>query len=159
MKSKTAIAGVALALTGMVTAQDISTMPFLPLLETPSTTVWFAGPRSLPPGAKMVVLDGDPDKEGSFTLRLLLPDEYTIPPHSRPSIERITIISGSLLMGGGSKLDKSICHPMPVGTFGRFPPGMKRYYWTQGETVVQLHGIGPWKIDYVNQGDDPRKKK
>jgi len=25
--------------------------------------------------------------------------------------------------------------------------------------VLQLHGIGPWKIEYVNPADDPRKAK
>jgi hypothetical protein len=26
------------------------------------------------------------------------------------------------------------------------------------ETIVQVHGIGPWGITYVNEADDPRKK-
>jgi hypothetical protein len=37
------------------------------------------------------------------------------------------------------------------------PKGMHHYAWASGETVVQLHGIGPFAITYVNAADDPRK--
>jgi hypothetical protein len=30
--------------------------------------------------------------------------------------------------------------------------------WIEGETIVQLHGMGPWVINYVNPADDPRNK-
>jgi hypothetical protein len=36
---------------------------------------------------------------------------------------------------------------------------MKHMAWTEGETVIQLHGVGPWMIKYVNPDDDPRNKK
>jgi len=26
------------------------------------------------------------------------------------------------------------------------------------ETILQVHGVGPWAINYVNPADDPRKK-
>jgi hypothetical protein len=47
---------------------------------------------------------------------------------------------------------------MPAGSFGYWPAGMKHFVWSDGETVVQLHGIGPWSIQYVNPADDPRTK-
>ena len=28
----------------------------------------------------------------------------------------------------------------------------------EGETVIQVHGVGPWSIIYVNPADDPRNK-
>jgi len=31
--------------------------------------------------------------------------------------------------------------------------------WTEGETIVQFHGMGPWVINYVNPADDPRNAK
>jgi hypothetical protein len=54
-----------------------------------------------PPGAKMAVLEGDPTKEGIFTMRLLLPDGYGVAPHWHPKVERLTIISGTLNLGTG----------------------------------------------------------
>jgi hypothetical protein len=48
---------------------------------------------------------------------------------------------------------------MPAGTFGFWPPDMKHFAWAKGDTVLQLHGTGPWMITYVNPSDDPRKPK
>jgi hypothetical protein len=36
---------------------------------------------------------------------------------------------------------------------------MKHFAWTTGETVVQLNGIGPLIINYLNPADDPRNAK
>src|SRR5205823_4479554 len=38
-----------------------------------------------------------------------------------------------------------------------WPAGMKHFVQVQGETVIQLHGVGPWQIVYVNPADDPRQ--
>ena len=38
------------------------------------------------------------------------------------------------------------------------PAGMRHFVRTQGDTVVQLHGVGPWAITYVNPADDPRTR-
>jgi hypothetical protein len=59
----------------------------------------------------------------------------------------------------GDKFDQAATQAMPAGTFGFWPAGMKHFAWAKGETVLQLHGIGPWKIEYVNPADDPRNPK
>jgi hypothetical protein len=33
---------------------------------------------------------------------------------------------------------------------------MQHYAWTTAPTVIQVHGIGPFDIKYVNPTDDPR---
>jgi quercetin dioxygenase-like cupin family protein len=119
---------------------------------------WQPGPPSLPSGAKVAVLEGDPTKEGPFTMRLMFPDGYKIPPHTHPKTERVTVISGMLNLGMGEKFDESAGHQLPAGTFGFWPAGMKHFAWASGETIIQLHGIGPWVINYLNPADDPRKK-
>ena len=126
----------------------------------PSDTLeWKEGPPSLPPGAKIAVLEGDPSKEGPFVFRIKAPDGYQIPVHTHPKTERVTVISGTFNIGMGEKFDKSITKPMPVGTYGYWETGMKHFVWVKGETVVQFHGMGPWKIEYVNPKDDPRSQK
>jgi quercetin dioxygenase-like cupin family protein len=120
---------------------------------------WQVGPPSLPPGAKFAVLEGDPAKDGFFTMRLRLPDGYKIPPHTHPKVEHVTVISGTFNFGMGDKFAQAATQAMPAGTFGFWPAGMKHFAWAKGETVLQLHGIGPWKIEYVNPADDPRKPK
>jgi len=128
-------------------------------IHTPDSIKWQAGPPSLPAGAQLAVLEGDPTKEGPFTMRLKLPDGYRVPPHTHPKTEHITVISGTFNWGMGDKFDSAMTRPMPAGTFGFWPAGMKHFVWMKGETIVQLHGIGPWSIEYVDPADDPRKAK
>jgi len=128
-------------------------------IHQPEQIAWQQGPASLPPGAKLALLEGDPAKDGPFTMRLLLPDGYKIPPHTHPKVEHVTVISGTFNLGMGEKFDESGGREMPAGTFGWWPAGMKHFAWARGETIIQLHGIGPWTINYLNSADDPRQKK
>jgi quercetin dioxygenase-like cupin family protein len=121
-------------------------------------TEWKDGPASLPPGAQIAVLEGDPTKEGPFVFRVKVPDGYRIPPHTHPKTERITVISGTFRIGMGEKFDAKTTEPMPAGTYGYWEAGMKHFVQIEGETVVQFHGMGPWTINYLNPDDDPRKK-
>ena len=121
--------------------------------------VWKDGPASLPAGAKVAVLEGDPSKEGFFTMRLRLPDGFKVPPHWHPKVEHVTVISGTFNVGMGEQFDQTATRAMPAGTFGFWPAEMRHFAWTKGETVVQLHGTGPWMITYVNSSDDPRKPR
>ena len=128
-------------------------------LYPPTTIEWKPGPAALPPGAKMAALEGDPTKEGPFVVRFQFPDGYHVAPHNHPKTERVTVISGTLLLAIGEALDRSSAKKLPAGSFGYWPAGMKHTAWSEGETVIQLHGIGPWQINYVDPADDPRNVK
>jgi hypothetical protein len=128
-------------------------------LNTPDVVEWKNGPPSLPAGAQIAVLEGDPAKEGPFVFRVKAPDGYRIPPHTHPKTERVTVISGTFNIGMGDTFDAARTSAMPVGTYGYWEPGMKHFVWIKGETIVQFHGMGPWKIEYVNPADDPRNQK
>ena len=126
----------------------------------PATTIeWKAGPAAIPPGAKVAVLEGDPTKEGPFVVRFQFPDGYHIPAHTHPKTERVTVISGNLYLATGEALHRGSAKKLSAGSFGYWPAGMKHTAWSEGETVIQLHGIGPWQINYVNPADDPRNAK
>lgn len=123
----------------------------------PSTGIeWTPGPPSLPRGAQIAVLEGDPAKEGPFVFRVKAPDGYQIPVHKHPKTERITVIAGTFNIGMGDKFDKKATKPMTAGTYGFWKSGMKHFVWVKGETIVQFHGEGPWTINYDNPKDDPR---
>jgi quercetin dioxygenase-like cupin family protein len=128
-------------------------------LYPPTTMEWREGPAAIPPGAKMAVLEGDPTKEGPFVVRFQFPAGYHVPPHTHPKTERVTVISGTLYLAAGEALDRNSAKSLPAGSFGFWPAGMKHTAWSEGETVIQLHGIGPWQINYVNPADDPRNIK
>ena len=104
------------------------------------------------------MLEGDPAKAGPFTLRLKMPDGYKFPPHYHPADEHVTVLQGTLVMGMGETFDHGAGRELAVGSFAMMPTGIRHFAWTKGETIVQLHGIGPWGLTYVNAADDPRKK-
>ena len=128
---------------------------FLP----PQEMKWSEGPASLAKGAKVALLEGDPSQEGAFTLRLQLPHGFQIQPHWHPAVEHVTVISGTFYLGMGEKFEVSSGRAFPAGSFVFMPSGMRHFAWAKGDTVIQLHGNGPWKINYVDPGDDPRNKQ
>jgi quercetin dioxygenase-like cupin family protein len=128
-------------------------------LFPPDELQWRQGPPSLPKGAMFAVLEGNPNKEGPFLFRIKLPDGYRVPPHTHPKTERVTVISGIFNIGMGDTFDEKATKAMATGAYGYWPPGMKHFVWTKGETILQFHGMGPWSIQYVNPNDDPRKSR
>jgi quercetin dioxygenase-like cupin family protein len=120
---------------------------------------WMDGPPSLPTGAKSAVIEGNPTKAGLFTMRVKIPANYRIPAHWHPADEHVTVISGTFHMGMGDKLDTSAGHALPAGSFAVMPATSRHFAYTNEETVIQLHGMGPWGITYVNPADDPRSRK
>lgn len=89
-------------------------------------------------------------------MRLRLPDGYKIPPHFHPKVEHVTVLSGTFYIGMGESFDQKATKAMTAGAFGFWPANMKHFVWIKGETVVQLHGVGPWGITYLSPADDPR---
>lgn len=124
----------------------------------PDRVVWKPGPPSLPAGAQFAVIEGNPAEAGPFTMRLSLPNGYRIPPHSHAGVEHVTVMKGTFRVGMADKFDASALTPLPAGAFAALAPGTRHFAEAQGETVLQLHGVGPWSVTYVNPADDPRKQ-
>jgi hypothetical protein len=125
----------------------------------PETIKWGPAPASLPAGAQLAVLAGAPGKKGApFVIRAKFPDGYKVPPHWHPTDENVTVIQGTLMVGKGDKFSADASQALPAGSFARMPRDMRHFAWTKGETIIQVHGIGPFAITYVNADDDPRKK-
>lgn len=128
------------------------------IMVVPTDITWKDGPASLPKGVKSAVVEGDPMKAGPFTMQLKLPANYKVPPHWHPAIEHVTVLSGSFHMGLGEVLDEFKATKLPVGGFAVMAIGTRHFAFTKEEATIQLHGIGPWGITYVNPSDDPRNK-
>ena len=120
---------------------------------------WGPAPPVLPAGAKLAVLQGDPGKSGEYTIRLSGPDGYKVPPHWHPTTENVTVISGIFHVGAGDDIDTSKADAVTAGGFVSLPAHMHHYAWLEGPTVVQVHGMGPFKLTYIHASDDPMKGK
>jgi len=119
---------------------------------------WGAAPPSLPPGAQAAVLLGNPAKEGPFVLRLKFPAGFVVPPHRHSKDEYVTVISGQVTITAGEKVDRASHRPLPPASVVHLPAGMPHYAVAEVESVVQINGVGPFDVVYVDPSDDPRKK-
>jgi len=127
---------------------------------TPDAIQWAAAPPDLQPGAQLAVLEGNPSAtSGDFTVRLKMPDGYKVAPHWHPKRENVTVISGTFKVGMGDHFEEASMASFPAGSFAYLDPAMHHYAMASGDVVVQIHGMSPLQINYVNPDDDPSKKK
>ena len=157
MTRMTTLAAAAGCLTLAVPATAHEWSELSETISTPAESItWGPAPPMLPEGAEIAVLEGDLAAEEPHTFRFRMPDGYEIPPHSHPMREHITVLDGTLMMGHGATYDEGAMQALPTGAFYVLPTGDNHYIRADGQTVLQLHGIGPWGIDYVDPEDDPR---
>jgi quercetin dioxygenase-like cupin family protein len=105
-------------------------------------------------GWQIAVVSGDPDKDGEpYTVRFHGEDGAHVPPHWHPSDENITVLQGAFLVGVGEKYDEQQLKPMNVGSYMTMPKQMRHFARARGETVIQAHGIGPFKVNWVNPAE------
>lgn len=95
------------------------------------------------PGVKLAVLEGDLAKPGPFLIRVKFPAGFKLPPHTHPTIEHTTVLSGTMRLGYGTK-DDGPDDVMAPGTVIITPANTPHFFSTPTETIVQTHGIGPW---------------
>jgi len=128
-----------------------------PVMVTPAQLAWTDAP-AVAPGAKIAVIEGPLNKAVPFTFRLRLPAGARIAPHVHPAFERVTVLSGTFHFAHGDKFDAARTQALGQGSVAVMPPGAPMFGYTKEETVIQLHGVGPWGITYANPADDPRKR-
>ena len=124
-----------------------------------SDALRWTAPAAYAKGAQFAIVKGDPTKEGMYVVRLKVPAGFKIAAHTHPNDENVTVLSGTFNIGKGNKLDEASGEPVKVGGYSYVAKGMTHYAWFTEETVIQLHGMGPQGITYVNAADDPRKNQ
>jgi pimeloyl-ACP methyl ester carboxylesterase/quercetin dioxygenase-like cupin family protein len=111
-------------------------------------------------GIQTVVLKGNPDQAGVYTIMLRVPAHTKIAAHSHRDDRVATVISGTWRFGYGNKFDDAQLKSLPPGSFYTEPPGQPHFAETGDEAVtVQITGFGPSSTDYVDPAQDPRKHK
>lgn len=95
---------------------------------------------------------GDMDKPGEpFVIRIHHDAGYVVLPHTHPEDENITVLTGSWALGMGSRVNMAELEPMEQGALGFVPKKMAHFGYAKMETMLQVHGIGP----FVNLPIDP----
>jgi len=105
-------------------------------------------------GCDLAPVSGDPNAEGApFVLRLRCVDGAKIPAHWHPTDENVTVLKGTFLVGMGETFDESKLQAMNVGNFVAMPKEMRHFGLCKSETIVQVHGAGPFKVNWVNPSE------
>jgi len=126
---------------------------------TPDQIKWGPPPPFVQPGAQMAVLEGDPGAStGDYTVRIKMPDGYKIAPHWHPKRENVSVLSGTLKVGMGDMWDDKKLMSFGAGSFAYMDPEMHHFAAAKGETMIQIHGMSPLQINYIDPKDDPTKK-
>lgn len=153
MKNLMLSAALLLAAGTAIAADDQMTV-----VPGPADVKWADGPPTLPKGTKVAVLSGSPAQEGLFVMRLMLPADAEIKPHTHPGRETVTVLQGAFNIGMGEAFDRAKTTKLDPGGMFSFPPGHAHFAYVATDTVVQLNGFGPWKLTYVNPADAPGKQ-
>jgi len=150
--------GTLLASSIAVSQQAPAPAPSTHVMLSSEALKWGPPPPGLPAGAQVAILAGDPATVGQmFALRIKMPAGYKVPPHWHPTDEQVSVLEGALMMGMGEKFDQATMKSLSAGSFAVMPKEMRHYVHAKGATVIQVQGIGPFGISYVNPADDPRK--
>jgi len=105
-------------------------------------------------GCDIAAVDGDMNAEGTpFVLRLRCADGTKIPAHWHPTDENVTVLKGTFLVGMGESFDEGKMQTMNVGNFVSMPKEVRHFAMSKGETIVQVHGAGPFKVNWVNPSE------
>lgn len=114
-------------------------------------------PPGFDPGMEIAAINGDPGEDGgAYTLRLRFEDGYRFPPHFHPKAENLTVLEGTLLFSMGEEADEERLETYSPGDFLYIAGEHPHFGGARGETVIQLHGEGPFDIIVVGSPEDTR---
>jgi quercetin dioxygenase-like cupin family protein len=157
MKSVRRLAITMALLCAMAALAQDKTSPSSHVMVEGGQVNWGPAPPVLNKGAQIAVLSGNPGAPGPFVIRLKMPAGYKIAPHWHPTDEHVTVLSGTFSLGMGETFDEKATHPLTPGGYALLPAEMRHFAWTQDGATVQVHGTGPFVLNYVNPADDPSK--
>jgi quercetin dioxygenase-like cupin family protein len=104
------------------------------------------GPES---SVKVAEIYGDPGKKGMFVQWMKMPPGARTPPHWHSSDEIFTVLSGSIGLGLGDKLDEGAGKEIQAGGFAVIPANAHHFGWSKGGAVIQVQGLGPFKMNWL----------
>ncbi len=98
---------------------------------------------------EIIVLSGDRTKEGLYTVRQKIPAGYSGNPHFHSTDYFVTVLKGNVYLGYGEKYDTTGIKPLEPGSFFMIPAGKIHFEWFKEETLLQVHGFGPVKTEFI----------
>lgn len=117
-------------------------------------------PHSAIPNGQMAILVGDPGKAEPVVLRVRIPVNIKIMPHTHPEARTYTVLAGEWKLGFGETYDAGTLRAFPPGSVYRLPAKTAHFQATgSNETIVQIESVGPTATHFVNPADEPARKE
>lgn len=109
-------------------------------------------------GLERTVVSGDPSKAGEpYVLRIRATAAAVVPAHWHPNDENVTVLSGTFKIGMGDRYDEKALHTLTAGGFAMMPKEVRHFAFYETGAETQIHGMGPFLVNFVNPDEDPRK--
>lgn len=120
----------------------------LPIRLTPDDFRWVTQAS----GNQQAAMAGNQKESGLYIYRTRFPANYRNRPHFHPDPRIVTVMSGTLYVGYGEKMDDSQMRALPAGSVFTEPPRQPHYTWAKdGEVVIQVTGYGPSGTTVIDQ--------
>ena len=127
-----------------------------PAVVMPEQLVW----KPLIPGVESAVVSGDPDKKGGlYVIRIRARGEVKVPPHWHVTDEHVTVLEGSFWIAHGNRFDATKLQELKVGAHSLVPARVRHFGLHKAGNVVEVFGVAPFIVKYVNPEDDPSRAK
>lgn len=151
---------MALALAFAVPAlgEGYTPVPLTPAAMTPvrltPDEIQLKSDASRPGSMDIATLAGDLAKPGLYAVRIRLPSQIRVQPHTHPDDRAVVVLAGTVHIGFGERFDPALMRAMPAGSFFVEPARTPHFAWVQGaDAIVQASGIGPSGTVYLSSGE------
>ena len=87
----------------------------------------------------------------AYVIRIANTDGQVVFPHRHPEDEHITVVQGTWYLGAGESFNRSALEEMPIGSYAVVPKALAHFAWSRGDTIIQVHGTGPFRMDFLEE--------
>ena len=120
-------------------------------------TRWAIAPWFFPNGAEITFVDGNPNIDEAFLVRLAFPRNYRIPPHYHGTDIHVEVQQGAMAIGFGDRMDLHQTRVLAAGDTASVQAGTHYYIATSATTLIAMRSRGPFTLTYVHADDDPSR--
>src|SRR5258708_6876349 len=110
-------------------------------------------------GIRTVVLKGDPNRAGLYTIMLRIPAHTRIAAHVHQDDRVASVVSGTWYIGYGNSFNSALLKALPAGSFYTEPSDHAHFAETRDtDVIVQITGVGPSSTRYLDPASDPQHR-
>jgi len=102
------------------------------------------------PGTEIAILLGAPREAGPLVVRVRMPPNQRVLPHTHPDARTYTVLAGEWKLGFGEQFDAANLRSYKAESLYRLPARVPHYQAAGPEgAVVQIESIGPTSTDFI----------